>query len=241
MKISIITVCVNAEKTIKDTIESVLKQSYKDFEYIIVDGKSSDDTLKIISKYDDKRIRLISEKDKGLYDAMNKGIKLSTGDIIGTINSDDILASEDVFQTVIDNFDENTDVIYANIKYYNEDFSKVKRDFVSGTKENEYFCPAHPSMYVRKEIYQRIGTYNTSYKIASDFDFMVRCNLNNVRYKYIDKYFVYMRYGGKSNGFVGYLENYKECFEVLRQNKVSFPLTKTTLRSIHTIKQIIKG
>lgn len=241
MKITIITVCVNAEKTIKDTIESVLKQSYKDFEYIIVDGKSSDDTLKTISKYQDKRIKLISEKDKGLYDAMNKGIKLSTGDIIGTINSDDILASEDVFQTVIDNFDENTDVIYANIKYYNEDFSKVKRDFVSGTKENEYFCPAHPSMYVRKEIYQRIGTYNTSYKIASDFDFMVRCNLNNVRYKYIDKYFVYMRYGGKSNGFVGYLENYKECFEILRQNKVSFPLTKTTMRSIHTIKQIIKG
>ena len=241
MKISIITVCYNAENTIKDTIESVLKQSYKDFEYIIVDGKSSDDTLKIVSKYQDKRIRLISEKDKGLYDAMNKGIKLSTGDIIGTINSDDILASEDVFQTVIDNFDENTDVIYANIKYYNEDFSKVKRNFISGTKENDYFCPAHPSMYVRKEIYQRIGTYNTSYKIASDFDFMVRCNLKNVRYKYIDKYFVYMRYGGKSNGFVGYLENYKECFEVLRQNKVPFPLTKTTIRSIHTIKQIIKG
>ena len=241
MKITIITVCVNAEKTIKDTIESVLKQSYKDFEYIIVDGKSSDDTLKIISKYDDKRIRLISEKDKGLYDAMNKGIKLATGDIIGTINSDDILASEDVFQTVIDNFDENTDVIYANIKYYNEDFSKVKRDFISGTKENDYFCPAHPSMYVRKQIYEKIGTYNINYKIAADFDFMVRCNLNNVRYKYIDKYFVYMRYGGKSNGFVGYLENYKECFEVLRQNKVSFPLTKTTLRSIHTIKQIIRG
>ena len=241
MKISIITVCVNAEKTIKDTIESVLKQSYKDFEYIIVDGKSSDDTLKIISKYDDKRIRLISEKDKGLYDAMNKGIKLATGDIIGTINSDDILASEDVFQTVIDNFDENSDVIYANIKYYNEDFSKVKRDFISGTKENDYFCPAHPSMYVRKQIYEKIGTYNINYKIAADFDFMVRCNLNNVRYKYIDKYFVYMRYGGKSNGFVGYLENYKECFEILRQNKVSFPLTKTTMRSIHTIKQIIKG
>ena len=241
MKITIITVCVNAEKTIKDTIESVLKQSYKDFEYIIVDGKSSDDTLKIISKYDDKRIRLISEKDKGLYDAMNKGIKLATGDIIGTINSDDILASEDVFQTVIDNFDENTDVIYANIKYYNEDFSKVKRDFISGTKENDYFCPAHPSMYVRKQIYEKIGTYNINYKIAADFDFMVRCNLNNVRYKYIDKYFVYMRYGGKSNGFVGYLENYKECFEILRQNKVTFPLTKTTMRSIHTIKQIIKG
>ena len=241
MKITIITVCVNAEKTIKDTIESVLKQSYKDFEYIIVDGKSSDDTLKIISKYQDKRIRLISEKDKGLYDAMNKGIKLATGDIIGTINSDDILASEDIFQTIIDNFDENTDVIYANIKYYNEDFSKVKRDFISGTKENDYFCPAHPSMYVRKQIYEKIGTYNINYKIAADFDFMVRCNLNNVRYKYIDKYFVYMRYGGKSNGFVGYLENYKECFEILRQNKVAFPLTKTTMRSIHTIKQIIKG
>ncbi len=241
MKISIITVCYNAEKTIKDTIESVLRQSYTNFEYIIVDGKSSDNTLDIISKYKDKRIKLISEKDNGLYDAMNKGIKLATGDIIGTLNSDDILASNDIFQTVIDNFDENSDIIYANIKYYNEDFSKVKRDFISGKKENDYFCPAHPSMYVRKQIYERFGTYNTKYKIASDFDFMVRCNINNVKYKYVDKYFVYMRYGGKSNGFVGYLENYKECFEILRQNKVTFPLTKTTLRSIHTIKQIIKG
>ena len=241
MKISIITVCYNAEKTIKDTIESVLKQSYTNFEYIIVDGKSSDNTLNIISKYQDNRIRLISEKDNGLYDAMNKGINMAKGDIIATLNSDDILANGNIFQTVIDNFDKNTDVIYANIKYFNEDFSKVKRDFISGTKENDYFCPAHPSMYVRKEVYQRIGAYNTNYKIAADFDFMVRCNTHNIRYKYVDEYFVYMRYGGKSNGFVGYLENYKECLKILRKNKVSFPLTKTTLRSIHTIKQIIKG
>lgn len=239
MKISIITVCYNSEKTIKDTIESVLKQTYKDFEYLIIDGKSNDNTINIINKYNDQRIKLISEKDNGIYDAMNKGIKLSSGDIIATLNSDDVLANENIFKTVIDNFDENVDIIYANIKYYNNDFTKVIRDFKSGQKQNDYFCPAHPSMYIKKEVFNKIGTYNLNYKIAADFDFMVRCNINNIKYKYIDEYFVYMRYGGKSNN--SYLKNFNECLTILKNNYIKYPLIKTIKRSLHTIIQIIKG
>ena len=239
MKISIITVCYNSEKTIKDTIESVLKQTYKNFEYLIIDGKSNDDTINIINNYNGPRIKLISEKDNGIYDAMNKGIKLSTGDIIATLNSDDILANGNIFKTVIDNFDKDTDIIYANIKYYNEDFTKLIRNFISGQKHNDYFCPAHPSMYIKKEVFNKIGTYNLNYKIAADFDFMVRCNINNIKYKYINEYFVYMRYGGTSNN--SYLKNFKECFIVLKNNHIKYPLTKTIKRSIHTIIQIIKG
>ena len=239
MKISIITVCYNSEKTIKDTIESVLKQTYKNFEYLIIDGKSSDDTINIINNYNDPRIKLISEKDNGIYDAMNKGIKLASGDIIATLNSDDILANENIFKTVIDNFDKDTDIIYANIKYYNEDFTKLIRNFISGQKHNDYFCPAHPSMYIKKEVFNKIGTYNLNYKIAADFDFMVRCNINNIKYKYINKYFVYMRYGGTSNN--SYLKNFNECFIILKNNHIKYPLTKTIKRSIHTIIQIIKG
>ncbi len=239
MKISIITVCYNSEKTIKDTVESILKQTYKDFEYLIIDGKSNDNTINIINSYNDPRIKLISEKDNGIYDAMNKGIKLASGDIIATLNSDDILANENIFKTVIDNFDKDIDIIYANIKYYNEDFTKVIRNFISGQKHNDYFCPAHPSMYIKKEVFNKIGTYNLKYKIAADFDFMVRCNINNIRYKYIDEYFVYMRYGGTSNN--SYLKNFKECLTILRNNHIKYPLIKTIKRSLHTIIQIIKG
>ena len=237
MKISIITVCYNSEKTIRDTIESVFSQTYKDYEYIIVDGKSTDSTLDIIKEYDN--IKLISEKDKGFYDAMNKGIKIATGDIIAIINSDDVLYDENVFQTVIDEYDDDTDIIYANIKYYNEDFSKVIRDYVSGTKKNNAWCPAHPSLYIRKEVFDKIGYYNLDYKIVSDYDFMVRCNINNIRYKYVNKYFVKMRYGGMSNGLKGYLINFKECYFILKNNNVSFPLMRTVGRSLHTIKQLL--
>ena len=235
MKISIITVCYNSEKTIKDTIESVLNQSYSDFEYLIIDGKSSDNTLNIINSYNDPRIKLISEKDNGLYDAMNKGIKLATGDIIGIINSDDILYDNKVLQMVIDNYDNNTDILHGNVQYLDESLSKVIRDYIPGNNYKDYWCGAHPSMYIRKEVYNKIGLYNTNYKIAADYDFMVRCNISNIKYKYLNKYFVKMRYGGASNGIKGYFNNFKECVKVLRRNGVPFPLIKTIIRTLITI------
>lgn len=236
MKISIITVCFNSEKTIKDTIDSVLNQTYKDFEYLIIDGKSSDTTLDIIKSYKDPRIKLLSEKDNGLYDAMNKGIKLSTGDIIGIINSDDILYDNNVFKTVIDNYDDNTDILHGNVQYLDESLAKIIRDYVPGENYKDYWCGAHPSMYIRKEVYSTIGLYNTNYKIAADYDFMVRCNINNIKYKYINKYFVKMRYGGTSNGLKGYFNNFKECVKVLKRNGVPFPLIKTIIRTFITFR-----
>ena len=240
MKISIITVCYNSEKTIRDTVESVLSQTYPDYEYLIIDGKSSDSTLEIINEYKDERIKLVSEKDKGLDDAMNKGIRMSTGDIVGIINSDDVLYDENIFQAIVDNYKDDTEILYGNIKYYNEDFSKVIRDYISGIGKDPSWCPAHPSMYVRREVFDRIGMYDLQYRINADYDFMVRCNINKVKYQYLNIYFVKMRYGGVSNGFEGYRKNFIECYKVLKNNNVSFPLLRTLKRSIHTIIQIIK-
>lgn len=240
MKISIITVCYNSEKTIKDTIDSVLAQDYKNFEYLIIDGKSMDKTVQIAKSYNDPRIKVISEKDNGLYDAMNKGICLATGDVVGIINSDDVLYDNNIFSTVINNFDENIDIVYADVLYMNDDFSKIIRNYISGEKTSDYWCPAHPSMYVKKNIYNQLGVYNTKYSICSDYDFMVRCNTNNVRFKYVNKHFVKMRYGGASNGVRNYIVNFKECFQVLKENKIKCPLLKTIKRTLHTIKQLIK-
>lgn len=239
MKISIITVSYNSEKTIKDTIESVLNQTYKNFEYLIIDGKSTDNTLDIIKSYKDPRIKLLSEIDNGLYDAMNKGIKLASGDIIGTINSDDILYDNNVLQTVIDNYDDNTDILHANVKYYDSSLSKVIRDYIPGDNYKDYWCGAHPSMYIRKEVFNNIGIYNTNYKIAADYDFMIRCNINNIKYKYVNEYFVKMRYGGTSNGLKGYFNNFNECIKILKRNGIPFPLIKTIIRTAITIFQHI--
>lgn len=241
MKISIITVCYNAEQTIEDTIKSVLSQTYDNYEYLIIDGKSNDNTLSIINKYkDNKHIKLISEKDNGLYDAMNKGIKNATGDIIATLNSDDILFDNSIFQTVIDNYDSKTDIVYGDILYCDSNLDKIVRDYISGEKTSDYWCPAHPSMYVRKEVFNKIGNYNINYKICADYDFMVRCNINNLTFKYINKYFVKMRYGGKSNGLIGYIKNFFESYKVLNTNNIKYPLTKTIKRTFHTINQLIK-
>lgn len=241
MKISIITVCYNSENTIEDTIKSVLNQTYKDFEYIIIDGNSKDSTLNIINKYtNDNRIKVVSEKDNGLYDAMNKGIILATGDLIATINSDDVLYDKNVFNTVVNNYDENFDVFYGDVLYLDNKLDKTIRNYISGEKTSDYWCPAHPSMYVKKEVYKNLGLYNINYKICSDYDFMVRCNSNNIKFKYIKQYLVKMRYGGKSNGLKGYIQNFFECYKVLKSNKIKYPLIKTINRTFHTINQLIK-
>ena len=232
--ISIITVCYNSEKTIKDTIESVLNQTYKNFEYIIVDGKSTDNTLHIINQYDDKRIKLISEKDNGIYDAMNKGIKVAKGDIIATINSDDILENDLIFSTIVNNFKEDDEILYGNVRYYNYDFSKIIRDYISGPNNKKTWCPAHPSLYIKKRVFNKIGLYDLQYKISADYDFMIRCKINKIGFKYINQYFVKMRYGGKSNGIAGYFNNFVECIKVLKNNNVRFPISITILRTINT-------
>ena len=235
MKISLITVCYNSEETIEDTLKSVLNQIYNNYEYIIIDGLSKDNTINIINKYESKfngKLKIISENDKGLYDAMNKGIKLATGDIIGILNSDDILYDENVFELINKSFEQKIDGVYSNLVLMNEDFTKVTRNFKSKEiTKKKGFHPPHPTLYLKKSIYNKYGNYNTNYKIAADLDFMYRIINNNINLKYVDSCFVKMRTGGAStNGLKGYYKNFKESYKVLKSNNRKFPLLTNIYR-----------
>ncbi len=245
-KISIITVCYNSEKTIEDTLKSVLSQTYDNYEYIIVDGLSKDKTIDIVKKYEKKfkgKLKYVSEKDNGLYDAMNKGIKMATGDIIGIINSDDIIACDSVFQQVVDKIeDTNCDGVYSNLLIKDENLEKVVRVFKS--KKGNYklgWYPPHPTLYLRKEVYDKYGNFDTDYRITADYDFMIRIMKNNISLEYINTDFTYMRSGGVStNGLKGYWKSFKESYKVLRKNRIHFPLFVNILRTFKVIFQALK-
>lgn len=209
MKVSVITVTYNSVNTIADTIQSVLRQTYKDIEYIVVDGGSTDGTQSVIKKFEPRflgKLKWISEKDSGIYDAMNKGIRMATGDIVGILNSDDYYTSDDVvakFVTVF--FDRDIDAIYGDIHFIHNGLpDKIVRYYSSRLFSPFWlrfgFMPAHPSFYVRREIYNKYGYYHTDYKIGSDFEMMVRLFYKyKIRGKYIHQDFVTMRIGGVSN------------------------------------------
>ncbi len=244
MKISIITVCYNSEKTIKDTIESVLKQTYKDYEYLIIDGMSKDNTLNIVKSYVKKfagKLRIISEKDKGLYDAMNKGIKMASGDIIGIINSDDVLANKNVFTKIVDTFKkEKYDAVYGDLVFVDkETMMKPTRNFIAHKPSRRLgWHPPHPTLYVKRSIYNKIGTFNIDYKIAADLDFMLRLINHDYNLGYIPEYLVKMRDGGIStNGLKGYINSLKESSLVLKNNKIKLPYLTSLYRVIKTINQ----
>ena len=227
MKVSVITVCFNSEKTIEDTLKSVAAQTYQNIEYIVIDGASSDSTNEVIEKYIDLVSVHVSEKDNGLYDAMNKGIQLATGDIVGIINSDDILCDETIIQKVVDGI-EGVDCVYADVAFYRkDDLGKMVRyyssDGFSIRKLSRGMMPAHPSIYVRRECYIQVGSYSTNYSIASDFDMVVRLfSLPDFKSRYIPLEFVKMRLGGISTG--GFKANYllnKEILDSCRVNNIS--------------------
>lgn len=248
MKISIITATYNSEKTLKDTLESVLKQTYKNYEHIIIDGASKDRTMEIVKSYETKyegKLRYISEKDNGLYEAMNKGIKMATGDIIGILNSDDIYAHENVLKEIVETFKKtNCDGTYANLIFMDANaMSKVQRVWKSkeGKLENGWH-PAHPTLYLKKDVYKKIGLFNLNYKIVADYDFMIRMLKDKqIKLSYIDDTIVHMRIGGVStNGIKGYYENLKEAHKALVANKIAHPYYIDFRRCIKTINQLIR-
>lgn len=247
MKISIITATYNSEKTIKDTLESVLKQTYNDYEHIIIDGLSKDNTMEIVKEYEIRyngKLKYISDKDDGLYDAMNKGIKMATGDIIGILNSDDIYANEKVLEKIVNKFmDEKCDGTYANLIFMDEKtMTNPQRIWKSanGKIENGWH-PAHPTLYLKKEIYDKVGLFNLKYKICADYDFMIRMIKDeSIKLKYINDYIVYMRLGGTStNGIKGYIKNLKEANIVLKDNNIKYPYIVNIKRICKTIKQML--
>lgn len=207
MKISIITVAYNSAQTLGDTMKSVLEQTYSDIEYIVVDGASKDGTVDLVKSYEGKfngRLRWISEKDKGIYDAMNKGIKMATGDIIGILNSDDYYTSNDVLERLVEAFDEKTDAVYGDIHFIRDGQpDKCVRYYSSKPFRPLWlrfgFMPAHPSFYCRREVYEIAGLYKTDYQIGSDYEMMVRLFLvHHIKAKYLPMDFVTMRTGGAS-------------------------------------------
>lgn len=206
MKVSIITVSFNSASTIEDTIRSVSAQTHPDIEYIIVDGNSADDTLSIIKKYKDKITTLVSEKDKGIYYALNKGIDLATGHVIGTLHSDDVYASSEIISNVVKCFKEKkVDTVYGDLQYVNrDDLNKVKRYWQAEQYTDGLFLkgwmPPHPTFFVKKECYEKYGKFNTLLKSSADYELMLRfLHKYKVSTAYIPEVIVKMRSGGQSN------------------------------------------
>lgn len=224
MKVSIITVSFNSAKTIADTIESVLSQDFPDIEYIIVDGNSSDDTVKIIRQYEHRISKWISEQDEGMYDAMNKGIAMATGDVIGILNSDDIYMNNHVISELMALMQEkNAQVVFADLILVDQnDNSKVLRYYDSGQFHPDKFrfgwMPAHPTVFVRRELYQAVGPFSTTYQIAADYEMLIRMlAIQRASYAYLPKPVVRMRSGGASTA--GISRNWILNTEIVRACK----------------------
>ncbi|PWU00017.1 MAG: glycosyl transferase [Bacteroidetes bacterium] len=246
MKISIITATYNSQATIADTLRSVANQDYPNVEHIIVDGASTDDTVKTVNSFPHVS-HCISEKDRGLYDAINKGIQMTTGDVIGILNSDDFFPNNEVLSKIANAFAEyKVDAIYGNIAFVKpENLSRIVRLYSSrrfNTGKFAYgYMPAHPSFYVRKSCYDQFGVYQIDYKIAADYELLMRfMHRYGVSHKYIDEIIVYMRTGGVSNKNLGsrYILN-KEIIRACKENGVSTNMAILSLKYMRKIFEYI--
>ena len=229
MKVSVITVCYNRKATIGQSIKSVLDQDYPDVEYIIVDGNSSDGTKDIIKSYSDKITKYISEPDSGMYDAINKGLGMATGDIVGLMHSDDVFYDTTVISKIVEVFknNPNTDAIYGNGIYVtNDDEQKIVRNRIGG--EYDYkrlksgWLPLHPTVYIKKTIIDKYGNYNLNFKIASDTEFLLRYLYKyKISITYLNTYIVKMRMGGLSTNYKRVLEVLKEDYNIYKFHQIS--------------------
>lgn len=231
-RISIITVVKNNAQTIKDAIDSVLSQTYQNIEYIVIDGGSTDGTIDIIKKYKNKISKYISEQDKGIYDAMNKGIKEASGDIIGFLNSDDMYNDENVLNRIYEVFAKTkVDIVYGDLVYVEKsNTSKIIRYWKAGEYKKGAFKrgwhPPHPSFFVKKEIYERYGCFDLDYRIAADYELMLRfIEKYRIKTVYIQNLLVKMRTGGESNRSVANIIKANiESYKAWKKNGLSvFP------------------
>lgn len=232
MKISVITVTFNSAKTVKDTIESVLKQEYKNYEYLMIDGGSNDNTVDIIKEMEPEfegRMRWVSEKDKGMYDGINKGIKMATGDVVGIINSDDFYHRNDVFQIISDSFEQNKGIeaIYGDVRFVNPDnLEKTVRYYSSKHFEpwrfRFGFMPAHPTFFTLRKNFENYGYYQYDYHIAADYELLIRhLYTNKVPAKYVHLDFMKMRTGGRStDGIQSNIRLNKEIVRACAENGI---------------------
>lgn len=247
MKVSLITVTYNSEKYLASCIESVLRQTYHDIEYIVVDGASTDDTLSVIRNYSHNIDKWVSEKDRGMYDAINKGMRLATGDIIGILNSDDVFASNNTVSKIVQCFKENgVDSVYGDLVYVDgSDTSKVHRYWKGAAYNRSAFrwgwMPAHPTFYVRREVVQQLGGYETHFYSAADFEFMTRyLYRHRISSCYLPELIVKMRNGGMSNSSLKKrLRANRRDYLALKRNSVPFPFFASLVKPIRKLPQFI--
>lgn len=227
-KISIVTVSRNSAATIEDTILSVAAQNHPRVEHVIIDGASTDGTLDIINRHRNKFSRRISEPDGGIYDAMNKGVRLSTGEIIGFLNADDVYSNTSVLGEIADIFEDDTvDACYGDLVYMDESLSRVVRYWKSRPYRDGLFekgwMPAHPTFFVRRAVFDRHGGFDLTFRLQSDFDLTMRfisiCKIKSV---YLPKVLVKMRIGGATNMSVSnIIKGNIEAYRVCRKNGIN--------------------
>lgn len=244
MKFSLISCSYNSKKTINDLIDSVINQDHNNVEHIIIDGSSTDGTLEILNSYkkDNSSLKLISENDNGVYDALNKGLNLATGDIIGFVHSDDFLDSNIIISEIASIF-ENNDIhgVYGDLQYVKRnDISKIVRSWKSRPFYPEMikkaWMPPHPTLFLRKEVYEKHGHFDTSYKISADYEFILRIFKDQfLNFEYFPKVITTMRLGGISNGSLRNIAlKVKEDYRAMRKHKVGniFTLARKTLSKL---------
>ena len=228
MKVSIITVCYQSAHTLGDAIDSVLSQQDVDIEFIVVDGGSSDGTVELLKEYGTRINQWVSERDGGIYDAMNKGVRMATGDWIGFLHADDLLAHSRIIADMLDVVVKtNADVVYGDLVYVQKDNSQ---QIVRYWKSEDFslrllpkgWMPPHPTVYVRRELFVKTGLFNVEYRISADYDFLLRLlSTPSIRVAYIPQIMVRMRVGGASNRSIGnIIRKSKEDYLALRRNHI---------------------
>lgn len=248
MKISIITVCYNAEKYIQNCLDSVLAQDHPDIEHIVIDGASTDATLDILKTYESRLAKLISEKDEGLYDAMNKGIALASGEVIGILNADDLYPSTHVLSLVAKAFENPAiDMSYGDLVYVNDqDLDKVVRYYQAHNYKDSWWgqgkMPPHPTFFLRKSVYETYGNFDTSFEICADFDLMLRFfHKEKLRHTYIPETLVKMRTGGSSTrGIKSTLTINKEMLRSCRMHGISTNYGRIYSKYFTKVFQLVK-
>jgi glycosyltransferase involved in cell wall biosynthesis len=242
-RISIITVAFNAQNTIERCINSVLRQKFKKFEYIIIDGGSTDNTCKIISNYRNNIDVFISEPDNGIYDAMNKGIALATGDVVGTVNADDYYADDDVLNSIAKVFaGQDTSILYGDLDYVDQS-DKIIRKWRSGTYSRGVFnwgwMPPHPTFYCKKILFDRLGAYKLDYGSAGDYELMLRfIHLNNNNAYYLNKVLIKMVIGGVSNkSLTNRVQAMRFDLKAMRDNNIRLPMVTILFKPLRKLAQ----
>ncbi len=242
---SIITASYNSLPTIKQAWESLCSQRFIDWEWIVVDGASTDGTKEWLSSIKDNRVHWKSEKDRGIFDALNKGVERASGSIIGFLHSDDYFANQEILAQINQKFiATHSDGIYGDLKYISSESGRIIRHWKSEVFKPKLlgkgWMPPHPTCFFKKEVYSQIGSFDTSFKIAADYDFLLRCFLNDeFTFTYIPIVITHMRIGGASSKWQNLYKKSKEDIRALRKNNMTFPLWIVVRKIGSKLKQFI--